>query len=94
MDLNDILIQSNASNIQVSCYLIMVSRGDRFHEYINKWQSLFHKWKTLPVNTEELECMAWDVMQIFFYIDLSYCKERQSFVIPFTADIRSWLYLI
>ena len=34
-------------------------------------------------------------MQKFFYTELSYCKERrQSFVIPFTADIRNWLYLL
>ena len=31
-----------------------------------------------------------------FYTDLSYCKERQSFVISFTAYtvyIRNWLYI-
>ena len=27
----------------------------------------------------------------FFYIDLSYCKERQYFVIPFIADIRIFI---
>ena len=43
----------------------------------------------LQASTGELECMAWDIMRKCFYIDLSYCKERQSFVIPFIADIRS-----
>ena len=37
------------------------------------------------------ECMAWAVMQIFFYTDLSYGKGRQSFVIPFITDIMNWL---
>ena len=37
----------------------------------------------------DLKCSA-----TFFYIDLSDCKERQSFVIPFTADIWNWLYLL
>ena len=52
---------------------------------------IYHKCRRLPVNTGELECMAWDVMRKCFYIDLSYYKERQSFVIPFIADVRSRL---
>ena len=36
---------------------------------------LYHKCRRLSVNTEELECMARDVMRNFFYIDLSYCKK-------------------
>ena len=31
---------------------------------------------------------VWPEMK-FFYIDLSYCKERESLVIPFIADIRN-----
>ena len=38
MDLNDFLIHSNALNIRLSRNLITQSRGDRFREYINKWQ--------------------------------------------------------
>ena len=39
MDLNDFLIHSNALNIRLSRNLITQSRGDRFREYINKWQT-------------------------------------------------------
>ena len=56
-------------------------------------QSLFRKCGRLPVNTGKLE-LVWDVMQKFLYTDLSYSKERQSFVIRFTSDIRNWLYLL
>ena len=38
MDLTGFLIHSNALNIRLSRNLIMQSRGDRFHEYINEWQ--------------------------------------------------------
>ena len=38
MDLNDFLIHSKALNIRLSRNLITQSYGDRFHEYINKWQ--------------------------------------------------------
>ena len=31
---------------------------------------------------------VWPEMKLF-YIDFSYCKERQSLVIPFIADIRN-----
>ena len=31
---------------------------------------------------------VWSEMKLF-YIDLSYCKERQSLVIPFIANIRN-----
>ena len=58
-------------------------------------QSLFHKCRWLPDNTRELECMVWDAMQKFLYTDLSDFKERrQSFVTPFTADIRNWLRVL
>ena len=40
MDLNDFLIHSNALNIRLSGNLITQSIGDRFCEYINKWQLL------------------------------------------------------
>ena len=45
-----------------------------------------HKCRWLSAIIGELECMTWDLMQHFFYIDLSHCKERQSFVIPVIAD--------
>ena len=36
----------------------------------------------------------WPGMQCYFsYIDLSYYKERQYFVIPFIEDIRNWYLL-
>ena len=38
--------------------------------------------------------MPWNVMQIFFYINLSYFNERQSFVIPFIADVMNRLDLL
>ena len=56
------------------------------HYFINAGDS--------PASTRELECMASDIIQFFFYIDLSYCKERQSCVIPFTSDITNRLYLL
>ena len=39
MDLNEILIDSNALNVRLSRNLITQSCGDHFREYINKWQS-------------------------------------------------------
>ena len=39
-NLNDSLIHSNALNIPLSRNLITQHHGDRFHEYINKWQLL------------------------------------------------------
>ena len=47
----------------------------------------------LTTNTGELEYVTWDVMRIFF-LHWTYSKERQSFVIPFIAIIRNWLYLL
>ena len=48
---------------------------------------IYHKYWRLPANTGELECMTYlRSNATFFYIDLSYCKERQSFVIPVIAD--------
>ena len=38
MDLNDLLIHSNALNIRLSRNLITQSRGNRFCEYMQKWQ--------------------------------------------------------
>ena len=35
------------------------------------------------------DSIARHVMQKIFYIDFSHCKERQSLVIPFIADIRN-----
>ena len=37
-------------------------------------QSLFHKYRRLPANTGELECMAWDVMQSFFKLSFYQVK--------------------
>ena len=37
--------------------------------------AIYHKCRRLRTNTGELECMTWDVMRNFFYIDLSYCKK-------------------
>ena len=47
MDLNDFLINCNALNNRLSPNLITQSRGDRFREYINKWQLHYftdYKW--------------------------------------------------
>ena len=38
LNLNDLLIHCNALNVWLWRNLIMQSRGDHFHEYINKWQ--------------------------------------------------------
>ena len=40
--------------------------------------------------------MAWDAMLNFFYVDLSYYKERQYFVLSFIADISIFIiaYLV
>ena len=43
-------------------------------------------------NTGELECFAWDVIRKNFYTDLTVKKsfvKRQSFVIPFIANVRN-----
>ena len=50
---------------------------------------IYHKFRRLPASTGKLEWLALDVMQKYFYTDLSYCNERQSVVIPLIADIRS-----
>ena len=38
LNLNDLLIHCNTLNVWLWRNLIMQSRGDHFHEYINKWQ--------------------------------------------------------
>ena len=50
---------------------------------------LYRKWRKLTTNTGELEFVARDAILKFFYIDLSYYKGRQYFVIPFITDIRN-----
>ena len=42
MDLNDFLIHSNTLNIRLSRNLNFAIYGDRFREYINKWQSVLY----------------------------------------------------
>ena len=41
MDLKDFLVCSNALNIQFSRKLITQSYGNRFRDYMNKWQLFF-----------------------------------------------------
>ena len=41
MDLKDFLVCSNALNIQFSRNLITQSYGNRFRDYMNKWQLFF-----------------------------------------------------
>ena len=41
---------------------------------------IYHKGWRLTTSTGELECMAWDIMLKFFYIDLLYYQERHYFV--------------
>ena len=89
---NNIVTWNNKSGGKCERFPEEYPKCERFYKKIQV-QSLFHKCRKLQAITRELECMAWDVLQKVFYIDLSYCKERQSLVIPFTVDIRNWLYI-
>ena len=78
-----------------------VNAGDFLKDVLNKedfWDMrlIYHKCWRLSNNTGELEFMAWDAMLIFFYVDLSYYKERQYFALSFIAYIRTFIiaYLV
>ena len=75
MVLNDFLIHSNVLNIQLSRNLFTQTRGDRFHERINKWKlDLIRHEKYFPVlpalttadnspsveRADSKECVAYD----------------------------------
>ena len=69
-----------------------VNAGDFLKDILNKedfWdvRLIYHKCWRLTTNTGELEFTVWDAM-LFFYVDLSYYKERQYFALSFVADIR------
>ena len=55
----------------------------------------YKRWR-LTNNTGELEFMAWDTMLNCFYVEISYYKEKQYFLLPSIADIRTFItvYLV
>ena len=91
MDLIDFLIHSNALNIRLLRNLITQSHGDRFHEYIHKWQ-LFNNCIKLHWYYKFLNKFVEVNIKKIFLQKNNFLKKTPSFVMQkLTLQLQSWL---